>query len=101
MEAVNDTAAVRLPARPGGNLPASLERRVDDQELRALARHGTAEDMADLLLMVSEPARRALASSIEALAFPAGMPASSVRWEAVLLVAGAGCLPDADAVVSW
>jgi len=66
-------AAVRLPSRNAGGRPAVLdrasspgrrprppapERRLTEPEFRALLDHGTAEDMADVLLTLTEPARR-------------------------------------------
>ncbi|WP_203731668.1 hypothetical protein [Paractinoplanes durhamensis] len=94
-------AANRLPAdggRPARRNPDGTPavHRFGADEFRQLLQEGTPADLADVLLAVPEADRRALASTLHSPA--AG---GTEQQEGALLVAGAGCLPSADAIVSW
>ncbi|MFC3743831.1 DUF6493 family protein [Paractinoplanes deccanensis] len=108
--AASTTAA---PARRSGR----GSRRPCFDELLQLLDEGDADDVADALLLLSEPQRRALAPRIRTVdpAPPTagtaakGRPRRSTRAraddrarrEGALLAAGAGCLPTTEDVVSW
>ncbi len=93
MAAVSETGAHRLPSRSGGGRSAPPPSRLlTEEELRALVTHGTANDVADVLLSLTEPERRALATPVRRL---------GAADEAALLVAGAACLTRASSIVSW
>ena len=101
-------AVQAAPARTAGAPPTGRARRpalgITGNQLRALLEHGTAADVADVLLSLAADGRHALAPLLTAIgAEPAGpaKPADEQRREAALLVAGAACLPDAAGVVSW
>src|SRR6185312_2331769 len=83
----------RLPGRSGGGRSAPPPSRLlTEEELRALVTHGTANDVADVMLSLTEPERRALATLVRRL---------DATDEATLLVAGAACLTRASSIVSW
>ncbi|GIF22119.1 hypothetical protein BJ973_002445 [Actinoplanes tereljensis] len=88
MGAATETATERLPRRTGGTRN-HLAHHLTEDELRDLLRDGTPTDVADVLLALPEANRRALA--------PAVRSADTLT----ALIAGAACLPSADAIVSW
>jgi len=79
--------------RNAGGPPAPKIASLGERQFRALLDHGTAEDIADALLTLDEPARRALTPLLPARTTPDS--------EAALLVAGAGCVSGADRLVAW
>ncbi|GIM96578.1 hypothetical protein [Paractinoplanes toevensis] len=109
MGAATETAADRLPSRVGGRRPArrndgtpaaQVPRHLTEDELRALLRDGTPADVADVLLSLPEANRRALSMAVRRAGAHAA-PDLAEQPEAALLIAGAACLPRADAIVSW
>src|SRR5690349_16623318 len=83
----------RAPSPGRRSRPPAPERRLTEIEFRSLLADGTAEDIADVLLTLEEPGRRALAALLPAHTTPESEPA--------LLVAGAGCLAGPDRLVAW
>jgi hypothetical protein len=110
MVAATETAADRLPSRVDGRRPARRNadgtpaapppRHLTDDELRDLLRDGTPTDVADVLLSLPEANRRALAAAVRSAAAHAH-PDRPEQPEAALLIAGAACLPEAEAIGTW
>jgi hypothetical protein len=92
MAAVTRTVASRLPGdgtRTARKTPAPQH--LTEDELHDLLRDGAPADVADVLLALPEATRRSLADAIR----------TGDATEPALLIAGAACLPRADAIVTW